>query len=124
VKVGGAEIVICVAVVVAMVVRGRHAVIVILAQKPGADEVDAQPERRKRDRLPERDGHRPEQACKAFVADEEGDHRKNDGAGKGGKVAEFTDTEGEAVIARMAACIGVGEGAMTLSATDPDSSCA
>ena len=74
-------IVICVA-VVATIVRERDVVIVILPQQPGADEVDAQPERPERDRLPEGDGHRPEQTCEAFVADEESDHRKNDEIGR------------------------------------------
>src|SRR5271168_3125117 len=105
-------------VVMSMAMRGSVTVPMSMAmmvfasagENPGGDDVDAQTEGRDRDRLGEVDGHGREQAVDRFPADEDGDHRQDDGAGEAGEVAKLPGSEAEAPVMRMPARIAVGEG--------------
>ena len=55
------------------------------------------------------DGHWLEQARHRLVADQQCDHRKDDGAGEAGEIAELAGAEGEARIVDMTTRIGVGQ---------------
>ncbi len=68
--------------IVIVVMRMAVAVAVLRAtgQQPGAGDIDRKAEGGNRDRLVEADLHRLEQARDGFIADQEGNHRENDGA--------------------------------------------
>ena len=107
-------------VLVAMLVPGRSmivtlrmpvtmAMVVVMAaaEEPGAGYVHRQAEACDRDRLPERDGDRREEAAHCLVSNEDGDHRQHDGAGEAGEIAELARSESEPRIASMLAGVGV-----------------
>jgi len=78
-------------------------------KQPGAGDIDQKSERGDRNRLGEMDRHRREQAADRLVADQERDHRQNEGAGKARQIAELSGAEGEARILRVAARKRIGE---------------
>ena len=95
VDIGGAKIVVAVAgvrVVMAVVVV---MVVVLLAQQEGADEIDDEPEHGDRDRLAIGNRHRIDQPLDALEGDLDRDDAEDDGAGKGGEIAELAGAEGE-----------------------------
>jgi hypothetical protein len=73
-------------------------VIMGVAQQPGAGQVDAQSERRDRDRLAEMNVDRIQEAQHRFVTDAERDHAEDDGAGKR---RQFTELAGAKRKARI-----------------------
>ena len=79
------------------------------AQHPCAGDIDGEAEDRDRDRLGEADRHRRDQPACRLVADQERDHRQNDGAREAGEIAELAGAEGETRVVRVAAREGVGE---------------
>jgi hypothetical protein len=83
---------------------------VIVAQQPGADEIDAEAEHRDRDGLAIGDGHRMSEACNAFVGDLNGNHGQDDRTGKGSEVAEFAGAKRETRIARLPSRKQIGQG--------------
>jgi hypothetical protein len=87
------------------------AVTVMMAagQQPHAGDIDDEAKDRDRDRLVEADGNRREQARNRFVADQQGNHRQNDGAAVAGQIAELAGAEGEIAIIGVFAGIGIGQ---------------
>ena len=85
------------------------AVMMAAGQQPGAGDIDHETKDRNRDGLVEADGNRVEQARYGFIADQERNHRQNDGAGIPGEIAELAGAERETAIAGIFAGIGIGE---------------
>jgi hypothetical protein len=84
-------------------------VMLAAAEQPRAGDVHGKAEAGDRDRLGEADRHRRENARDRLVADQERDHREDDGAGEPGKVAKFAGAERKTPIVGMPAGIAVGE---------------
>src|SRR5690348_13184546 len=63
-------------------------------EQPGAGDVHGEAESRNRDRLGKMDRHRLENATHRLVADQQRDHRKDDGAGETSEIAELAGAEG------------------------------
>ncbi len=107
---------ICMLVIMGM---GRLIVIVLVvvvvmvstaAEQEHAGDVHDQPQDRDRDRLVEVDRDRGYEARDRLVADQQRDHRQDDGAGKPREIAELAGAEGEASVLRMAPRVAIGEG--------------
>jgi hypothetical protein len=64
-------------------------VIVVVAQEPRTQQVHDEAHGGERDRLVERDRDRADQSIDALIADQEGDHRQDKGAGESSEVAEL-----------------------------------
>src|SRR5271170_8293257 len=82
-------------------------VVIIAAQKPRARDIDREPEARNRNGFREMDRHGREDAADGFIADQNGDHRKDDGAREAREVAELAGAESEPRILRVPARIAV-----------------
>ena len=78
-------------------------------QKPGACDVHGKAETGYRYRFREVNLDGSQEADDGFVADEDCDHGENDGAGEAGRIPDFTSSEGEVGIRRVAARIGISE---------------
>src|SRR5262245_41815875 len=95
--------------VVMAVVAMMVVVVMLLAQQKGADDVDNEAEHGDRDRLAIGDGHGVDQPLKTLEGDLDRDNGEDDGAGKGGEIAELSGAEGEMAVARLAAGKEIGE---------------
>jgi hypothetical protein len=99
--------------IVCMAVAERGIVIVTgacrPAQKPGADNIDHQPETSDRNGFAKVDRHRGKEPANGFIADKESNHGQNNGAGKAGEIAELASTEGEARIVCVLSGICAGQ---------------
>ncbi len=93
-----------------LVVMIGVAMVIMIMQQDGAQEVHTEPEQRNRDCLPECDGDGVDHAHHRFVSDQQGHHGEDDGAREGGEFADLAGSEREPVIADMAAGKAVGEG--------------
>src|ERR1700674_405692 len=91
-------------VVMAMVVM-----MVTAAEQEDAGHVDAEPDRRDRDRFVVLDRDRRDETHDRLVADQHGDHRQHHGAGESREIAELAGAEAEALVVGMPARIAVGE---------------
>ncbi len=100
-------VVVVITIVMRMGMPGGAIMLLVLVQQPGADQVDGEAERGERDRFVEGDRYRVDQPLDALIADEERDHRQDDGAGERGQIAEFAGAEGKPLIAGMAPGIGI-----------------
>ena len=76
----------------------RMAMLIAAAEEPGGGDVHAKTSRGNQDRLVEMDHHRREETRCRLVANEQGDHRKDDGARKSGEIAELSGAENKAGI--------------------------
>jgi hypothetical protein len=94
-----------------MTMRVTMAVATVMpaGQQPGAGDIDRETKHRNRNRLIEADGNRIEQAGYRFIADQQRNHRQNDGAGISCQIAELAGTERETAIAGIFAGIGISE---------------
>ena len=63
-------------------------------QEPGAGDIDRETDEGDGNRLGKVDRHRREQPAHRLIADQERDHRQNDGAGEAGEIAELSGAEG------------------------------
>ena len=82
---------------------------VAAAKQPGTDEIDSKADHRDGDRLGKTDRHRICKAQPAFPGHQQGDQRKDDGAGEAGEITELAGAEGETRIARLLAGKEIGE---------------
>jgi RNA polymerase subunit RPABC4/transcription elongation factor Spt4 len=106
--IGGAEIVVVV-VAVSVIMGVSVMVVVLLAQQEGADEIDDEPEHGDRDRFAPGDRNRIDQPRKTLEGDLDRDNAEDDGAGKGGEIAELSGAEGEMRVARLSPCKQIGQ---------------
>ena len=97
--------------------RGRRhhdrAVAVIMspaAEQQDARNVDDQPEHGDRYGFVEPDRNRGNQTRDRLVADQQRNHRQDDGAGESREISKFAGAEAEALVTRMTAGEAVGEG--------------
>ena len=96
---------------VAMVMVSVGVMVVIAAREnPGGCDVYEQAQARDRDDLLEPDRNGAEKSGDRLVADEDGDHRQDDGRGETCEVAELAGAEGEPGVLRMPPGIAVGDG--------------
>ena len=92
-----------------VIMRVTVAVMMAAGQQPGARDIDQEAEDRNRDRFVEADGNGIEQARNGFVADQQGDHRQDDGAAVSREIAELAGAEREIAIVRIFAGVGVSQ---------------
>lgn len=79
----------------------------LVAQQPGAYEIDRQAQRRDRDRFAVSDRDGVQQAIKALIGDQQGDHAEHDRACVARQVSQLAGAEGEAPIGRVAASVPI-----------------
>jgi len=103
-------VIICmVMIVIRIMIRKRAAVamamrvVVLVAQQPGARDIDAQAKRRDRNGLAKMNGDRAGQPHDRFVCDAERDHSQNDGARKRGEFAKLAGAHRKALVVSVAA---------------------
>ena len=77
--------------------------VVLVAQQPGARDIDAEAERGDRDGFAKMNDDRAGQPHDQFVSDAERDHSQNDGARERGKLAELAGANRKALIIGVAA---------------------
>src|SRR5215469_2022132 len=78
-------------------------------EQPCAGDIDNKTEARNRNGLGKMYWYRLEESDYRFVADEDCNHRQDDGAGKSGKVTQLTGAKRETRIIGMFPGIGVGQ---------------
>ena len=83
---------------------------VIVAQQEGAHQVDGETQECNRNGLSKGDLDRVNEPFYRLIDNQECHHGKHDGARKGGEVTELAGAEGEAMVVRIAAGIGIGKG--------------
>src|SRR5580658_1449345 len=83
--------------------------ILAAAQQPGARDIHHQAGYGNRYRLGEVNRNRRQKSRDSLISDEYGNHRKHDGAGESGQIAELSGAEDEARVMRMPASVGVGQ---------------
>src|SRR5258708_15390779 len=99
------------AVRVPMTVPMTAAMIVVTAtaEQEGAGDVDGQADAGDRDGLGKVDRHRHENPADGFIADQQGDHGEDDGAGEAREIAELAGPECETTVMGMPARVAIGE---------------
>src|SRR5450631_3944538 len=80
------------------------------AKQPGGGDVHGETTSRDEDRFVEMDRHRREETCGCLIANDQGDHRKDDGARVSGKIAKLSSAEDEARIMRVPPRISISKG--------------
>ena len=85
-------------------------VVVTAAQKPCARDVHSEAEAGDRDGFGEMDRHRGKQTADRLVADQQRDHREDDGARETGEIAQLAGAEGETRIIGMPPRVAIGKG--------------
>src|SRR5215470_9535013 len=83
--------------------------VVIITQQKGAHQVDDKTQECNRNGLGEGNLDRVDKPLDRLIGNEERHHGKHDGARKGREVAELAGAEGEPMVVRIAAGIGIGE---------------
>ena len=83
--------------------------VMAVAQQKGADEIDGEAKYGDQERFAIGNRDRMHQPLRAFKRNLDRDDRQNDGAGKGGKVAELSGAEGEFGVAGLASREQIGQ---------------
>jgi hypothetical protein len=96
-------IVVVVSMTMAVAMSMPVTMIVVPAKKPRAGHVDRESKNGGMDR------DRFEEATDGFIADQERDHRQDDGAGESGQVTELAGPERDSRIIRVSAGVGICE---------------
>ena len=109
VQIGCPEIVIPVVMVTVMIVSMFVMVAVLVAEQPGADEIDHKPDHGDGYRFCVGDGDRPRQSHQTLIGDHECDDAENDRARESGEVAELSRAEGEARVMGVSPRILISE---------------
>jgi len=98
--------------IMGMIVRMTLSVVVVMviAQKQRANQVDTEPDDGNRNGLVEGDMYRAKQTFHAFITDEQRDHRERYRTREGREVAQLSGAKGQARIVRVSPRVRIRQG--------------